>query len=211
MARRRRAPRPRGPAPVRRGPALRVIAGTAGGRRLVGPSSESTRPLSDRAREALGNILAARWADARVLDLFAGTGAVGIEALSRGAAAAVFVERDPVARSDLEANLGVLDPGADARVEAGDALGYVARAPTPFDIIFSGPPQWQGLAWDTLAVIDRHADTVLAGGGVVITQLDPEEDADEPPLAALERTDTRTYGRVRLLFHQRRTTGRLVG
>lgn len=179
---------------------MRIIGGTARGRRLVGPSSEGTRPLSDRAREALFNILGPGLRGESLVDLFAGTGAVGLEALSRGAAAVTFVERDRAALADIRANLDALGL-TGGQVVAGDALGWVGRARDRFDVVFAGPPQWQGLWAQTLSTIDAHPDLV-ADGGVVITQLDPSEDEGDPPLTHLRRADERTYGRTLLLFHE---------
>jgi 16S rRNA (guanine966-N2)-methyltransferase len=182
---------------------MRVIGGTARGRKLVGPSSEGTRPLSDRARESLFNILGPGIRGERVLDLFAGTGAVGLEALSRGAASATFVEQGRAALHDIRANLDSLAFAEQATVVAGDALGFLVRARDQYDVIFAGPPQWAELWSKTLVAIDQR-DEVLAEGGLVITQLDPTEDTGDPDLSVLTRVDQRTYGRTLLLLHERR-------
>jgi 16S rRNA (guanine966-N2)-methyltransferase len=128
---------------------LRVIAGSARGRRLVAPLGEQVRPTKDMAREAMFSALDARGAlaDATVLDLYAGTGALAIEALSRGAAAAVLVERDRAALDAIRANLQVL-PGEDAvaapvDVVARDVSRFLAAGPppdAPFDLVFVDPP-----------------------------------------------------------------------
>lgn len=180
---------------------MRVIGGDARSIRLVGPSSEETRPLSDRAREALFNILGDRVVDAAVLDLFAGTGAVGIEALSRGARRVVLVERDRTAVGDIVENVRRVGGDERAEVRRADVVAYLASAdPGPFDVVFSGPPQWNDLWRTALAAIDDSTH-LLAPGALVVTQLDPREDGPDPPLERLERVDERTYGRVRLLFH----------
>ena len=102
---------------------MRVVAGTFRGRRLVAPPGDATRPTSDRVREALFSVLGPQVHGARVLDLFAGSGALGIEALSRGAAAAVFVDRAPAAIKAIRANLSALGIEADVRrLEARAAL-----------------------------------------------------------------------------------------
>ena len=108
---------------------MRIVAGRFGGRRLKGPEHAGLRPTADRVREALFNILAARVAGAGVLDLFAGTGGLGFEALSRGAASAVFVERDRRAVSLLRANLAALGltPG-EAEVIPGDVMAALRSA-----------------------------------------------------------------------------------
>jgi 16S rRNA (guanine966-N2)-methyltransferase len=180
---------------------MRVIGGTARSIRLAGPSSEGTRPLSDRAREALFNILGDRVVDDTVLDLFAGTGAVGVEALSRGASRVVFVERDRAAGEDIAENVRRVDGAGRSEIRRGDVFAFLRTRPAaPFAVVFSGPPQWDDLWRSALVAIDE-AEGLLAPDGVVVTQLDPEEDGDDPPLTRLHRTDARTYGRIRLLFH----------
>src|SRR5437867_231202 len=123
---------------------MRVIGGTDRGRRLAAPRGFSTRPTAGRVREALFDILGPAVAGMRVLDLFAGTGAIGIEALSRGAARAVFVERGRDALRALRANLAALHLSRDrARVVAGDAvatLPALGRSELPFDLVFLDPP-----------------------------------------------------------------------
>ncbi len=181
---------------------MRIIGGTARGRKLVGPSSEGTRPLSDRAREALFNILGPGIRGERVLDLFAGTGAVGLEALSRGALSATFVEQGREALGDIKANLAALGFADQGSAVAGDALGFIIRTREQFDVVFAGPPQWNDLWSKTLVAVDQR-DEVLADGGLLVTQLDPREDSGDPELSVLTRVDERTYGRTRLLFHER--------
>lgn len=118
---------------------MRVIAGTAGGRRLKGPPSFGTRPMTDRTREAIFNSLNSMSAieEARVADLFAGTGALGIEAMSRGASSCVFVERDVKAVRVIKENLETT--GFSADVITGDVLSFV-RKPNEFDVAFVAPP-----------------------------------------------------------------------
>ena len=129
---------------------MRVVAGTARGRRLVAPRGLDVRPTTGRVREALGNRLSSMGVlrDARVVDLFAGTGALGIEALSRGAAHATFVENAPAALRSIETNLETLGFAAQATVVRGDAATFVAGAPD-YDIAFIDPPYtWDG--WEKL-------------------------------------------------------------
>ena len=117
---------------------MRIVAGTLGGRRLKAPQGRGTRPTSDRVREALFSILG-DLEQARVLDLFAGSGALGIEALSRGARSAVFVDDDPKAIAAINANLGAL--GLEAPVHRRPALAYLNNASDgPFDLVFLDPP-----------------------------------------------------------------------
>lgn len=150
----------------------RVIAGRAGGRRLVGPGS-GTRPLSDRAKEALFAILEPGLAGARVLDLFAGSGAAGIEALSRGAQRVVFVERSGAACAAIAANLrstGLAGPAVEIRQR--DVLAYLAgEAATdgPFDVVLVDPPYAEPAL--ALRVLERLGPgDRLAPGAVVVVR-----------------------------------------
>ena len=150
-ARAPREPRRQGATGNERTPAtvasMRVVAGVAGGRRLQAPAGRKVRPTSERVREALFNSLGSLDAisGASVLDLFAGTGALGIEALSRGAASATFVDADRRAISAIEENLGVTGLGERARVVQADVLRFLADPPRPgdpavYDLAFADPP-----------------------------------------------------------------------
>jgi 16S rRNA (guanine966-N2)-methyltransferase len=168
---------------------MRVIAGTYGGRRLLAPGGTDTRPTADRVREALFSILGARVDGARVLDLFAGSGALGIEALSRGAESAVFVDDAPAAMRAIRGNLEAL--GIDADVRRSDALRFLGAAPgsgAQYDLVFLDPPY--RLA-DTLA--DRLSEAlpaVLAPGAVAVA----ESDRRAPLALDLPLLDERRYG-----------------
>lgn len=179
---------------------MRVVAGTARGLRLQGPSSPGTRPISDRAKEALFNILGGRVEDAAFLDLFAGTGAVGIEALSRGAGSATFVEQDRAAVDDIRANLEHTRLTDNTTVVRHDVFRWLGGGRGPYDVVYSGPPQWQELWARSLAAIDATPD-LIAPGGVVVVQLDPKEEVDEPALGRLRLDDRRAYGKVLLRFY----------
>lgn len=150
---------------------MRVIGGAHRGRRLRAPGGFRTRPTASRVREALFDILGPTVRGQRVLDLFAGTGAVGIEALSRGAARVVFVERDRAALRALRANLAAVGAGhARARVVAGDAVAAVrrlGRSEQPFDLVFLDPPYAGDLAPRTLAALTRSG-LVRPGTRVVV-------------------------------------------
>ena len=121
---------------------MRVVGGALGGRLLRAPDGNSARPTSDRAREAIFNMLASLHMPqgATVLDLFAGSGALGIEALSRGAAFATLVDSDRSACRSIKANLASLDIADTARVECVDALSYVAQRAPSVDLVFADPP-----------------------------------------------------------------------
>lgn len=149
---------------------VRVVAGSARGRRLLTPVGGAVRPTSDRVREAVGNALGSMGAltGARVLDLFAGSGALGIEALSRGAASADLVEPDRVTRQVIEANLGLL-VDTRARIVASTAATHLASCgEDSYDLVFADPPysfdDWDGL-FDLLG-------RVIAPEGVVVAESD---------------------------------------
>jgi len=150
---------------------VRVVAGELRGRRLAPPKGSTTRPTSDRVREATFNALGSLGvvAGARVLDLFAGSGALGIEALSRGAASATFVERDRAALAALRANLDACGLGAGrATVVVGDALALLAsgRLAGPWDLALLDPP-YAFDAWDEL-LLALDADVAVCEAGAEI-------------------------------------------
>ena len=147
---------------------MRIIAGTLKGRTLKAPSWEGLRPTSDRLRETLFNVLAPRVRGARVLDLYAGTGAVGIEALSRGAVGITFVEQDRRAQALIEENLSrcAISGGyAIIRASAARAVEQLRRSPSfvPFDIILLDPPYDRAAAEALTGV-----EALLAAGGLVV-------------------------------------------
>lgn len=136
---------------------MRVIGGRARGTKLLGAEGfGGTRPITDRAKESLFNILAPRIQGARFLDLFAGTGSVGIEALSRGAESATFVELNRQPLRTLTQNLNRVHVERQAKVVQADVFDFLRRSPTAFDIVFVAPPQWQGLWRRALQALDDH-------------------------------------------------------
>jgi 16S rRNA (guanine966-N2)-methyltransferase len=177
---------------------VRVIAGSAKGRTLRPPRTSATRPITDRAKESLFAILTPRLPGAQFLDLFAGTGSVGIEALSRGCAHATFVERSREALAGIHHNLEVTGLAARADVAARDVFAYLRGTPAPYELIFVAPPQWRGLWPRAVALLDSQPGW-LADGGLVIAQHDPAE-STPLDLNRLETTDERTYARVRFTF-----------
>ena len=182
---------------------MRVIAGRAKGRKLESVPGNAVRPITDRAKEALFSILAYRVQGAHMLDLFGGTGSVGIEALSRGAERVVFVERYPPALKVIGHNLQRTGLAEQAYVVRGDAFRYLQKANIgPFDIIYVAPPQYKGLWLDALTLIDARPD-ILTPHGLVIVQINPRE-YEEPNLTHLERVDTRQYGSVQLDFYAKK-------
>jgi 16S rRNA (guanine966-N2)-methyltransferase len=181
---------------------MRVIAGTAKGTQLRAPSSRGTRPISDRGKEALFSILMPRLQGARFIDLFAGTGGVAIEALSRGATHALCVELDREALADLRHNLDRARVADRAEVVQGDAFAVLQRgvgAREPYDVVFVAPPQWHAL-WDRAVLTLDARPEWLAPGGLVVVQCDPRE-IREHALEHLHEIDRRTYGGVAFLFY----------
>ena len=184
---------------------MRVIAGSAKGRILRPPRTSATRPITDRAKESLFGILGPRVPGRRFLDLFAGTGSVGIEALSRGAAHTTFVERSGPALAGLRHNLELTGLAARAEVAGRDVFGYLRDPPIPFDVIFVAPPQWRGLWPRAVTLLDVEPGW-LAQGGVVVAQHDPSESVPLD-LAHLVLSSERSYGRVRFTFFTARAPG----
>jgi 16S rRNA (guanine966-N2)-methyltransferase len=187
---------------------VRVIAGSAKGIRLA-PVPDGTRPLADRAREGLFSSLGPAVEAARVLDLFAGTGAVGIEALSRGAAHALFVETSAAAIRTIHDNLRRTGLGGRAEVRRGDVSRAIHRVPGPFEIVFMDPPYAHpsGALDRLLAGLDAEG-LVERGGLVVLTR----PDGDHMPVIPLDwRPDRRlSYGDAYISVFQvidRETTG----
>ena len=187
---------------------MRVIAGSAKGRPLETVPGEGTRPITDRVKSALFSILVSQEMveGRRYLDLFGGTGAVGIEALSRGAAEVVFCEVDRRALRVLRSNLEVTGTAERGVVIAGDAFRYLAQPHLgAFDVIYIAPPQYQGLWLKALERVDARPE-LLAEGGRVIVQVFPKE-WHEPSTAHLTLLDHRKYGSTALYFLGRNSSG----
>ncbi len=178
---------------------MRVVTGKAKGRKLKSVPGSTTRPITDRAKSALFNIIGERIVGARFLDLFAGTGQVGIEALSRGAAEAVFVEQNPAALRTIRENLALTGLADSARVVRADVFAFLRREPEPFDYIYVAPPQYQGLWAATLQALDAVPGW-LAPEGYAIAQIHPREHQDLL-LGHLTLADQRRYGSVLLCFY----------
>lgn len=175
---------------------MRVIAGRFGGRRLVTPRGGATRPTSDRVREALFSVLGEAVDGARVLDLFAGSGALGIEALSRGASQVTFVDSAPAAVRAIRSNLEAL--GIEAEVQRSDARAALrtARAGArQYDLIFVDPPY--RLAATLGPGLSEGISVLLAPGGSVVS----ESDRREPLQLNLPLRDHRRYGDTLIRIH----------
>ena len=183
---------------------MRIVAGALRGRTIQAPEGQDVRPTSDRARQAVFNILEhAPWAPeihgARVLDLFAGSGALGIEALSRGAVFCLFVETDEAARAAIRDNVEALHLFGCTRIHRRDATDLGPRpasAGPPFDLVFLDPPYAKGLGERALAGLLEHG--WLKPGAVLVF----ERGEGEPDLrpAGYEAIDERRYGAAKVLF-----------
>lgn len=183
---------------------MRIVSGQYRGKSLMAPPGQGTRPTSDRARESLFNILEhAPWSPGvgglRVIDLFAGSGALGLEALSRGATFALFVETDAAARGAIRDNIEALGVFGVTRIHRRDAADLGARpssAGPPFDLAFLDPPYAKGLGERCLGQLAEHG--WLTPGAVVVF----ERGVDEPKgdLQGYEPLDERVYGAARVLF-----------
>jgi len=184
----------------------RVIAGTAKGIRLRAPGP-GTRPLADRVKQTLFAILEQDLAGARVLDLFAGSGAAGIEALSRGAASAVFVEKDKDAAATIEANLATARLGP-ARVVRGDVLRFLEGAvdDPPFDLVIVDPPYAEsGLLGRTLDALGEGSAPLTPAARVVAKHFWRDRPPERVGMLAVERD--RRFGETALTFYRREEAG----
>jgi 16S rRNA (guanine966-N2)-methyltransferase len=173
---------------------VRVVAGRYKGRRLRMPRGAPTRPTADRVREALFSMLG-DVSGARVLDLYAGSGALGIEALSRGADSAVFVERDPRAAAAIRANIDAV--GANAEVRRQDVLAFLASDHRPFDLVFCDPPYDSGPR--IAGQLAERLPALLAEGARTVTESDKRKPLELPFPLLTERT----YGDTRIAIHGR--------
>lgn len=181
---------------------LRVIAGSAKGRRLRMVPGEVTRPIRDQVKEALFNILGAALLDSEFLDLFAGTGSVGIEALSRGAEKATFVEKHPAALKTIRENLELAKFAAQAQVTQLDVFEWIKRqSGRSYDFVYVAPPQYSKLWSKAIRKLDQNTELMNLDAWVIaqinIKEYRPLE------LESLVEFDQRSYGRTQLVFYER--------
>lgn len=176
---------------------MRIIGGRWGGRRIAAPRGSATRPTTDRVREALFSILGTRVDGARVIDLCAGSGGLGFEALSRGAAHVTFVERDPATAGIIRENAATLDVPADAhRVIVEPAQRFLRRARERVDLVLCDPP-WSAVPEVSASLFEAAPRLIVASGLIVI-----EHRAGEVPKLSngLLAVDARKYGDTGLLL-----------
>lgn len=185
---------------------MRIVAGKYRGKALLAPDGQGTRPTSDRARESLFNILnGGRYSDgrsplpgARVLDAFAGTGALGLEALSRGASNVVFMEQARPALATLRANINALKVQPHCQVLAQDVLQAPTCSQGPVDLILMDPPYDKGLIGPALTAL--HQGNWIGPETLVVAEMDKKEQPDLPE--AFDLLDDRKYGKAKLIFAQ---------
>jgi 16S rRNA (guanine966-N2)-methyltransferase len=185
---------------------VRVIAGALSGRRIHTPPTDAVRPTYDRVRESMFGIMDPRMPGARVLDLFAGSGSLGIESLSRGAAHATFVEHDQRVLRVVERNLDELRLRDRSRTVRGDALRLLSgRIPGgPFDVVFVDPPYASGLAVQALELLGRGVH--LADAALVVVE-HAAGDELSGSIGSLTRTRTKRYGTTEINFYESGATG----
>ncbi|HIE58093.1 MAG TPA: 16S rRNA (guanine(966)-N(2))-methyltransferase RsmD [Anaerolineales bacterium] len=181
---------------------LRVISGTARGRRLKTVPGDTTRPITDRVKEALFNILGADVVDSTWLDLFAGTGAVGIEALSRGAEFVRFIDRNRKPIRTVRDNLKTTGFTDQAEILQADAFMHLGlEADRQFDYIYIAPPQYKKMWRRALLMLDENIHW-LASDGWTVVQIHPIE-FETVRLKNLIEFDQRRYGSTLLVFYER--------
>jgi 16S rRNA (guanine966-N2)-methyltransferase len=183
---------------------LRVISGKAKGRKLKDVPGDTTRPVTDMVKEALFNILAGDVKDSTWWDVFGGTGAIGIEALSRGAEFVRFSELNRAPIETIRANLEATGFSAQAEIRRGDAFSMLEAAPTRlFDYVYIAPPQYKEMAWKALQLLDGNPGWLNDEGAWVIVQIHPRE-YRKLELQALKEFEQRKYGSTMLVFYEKK-------
>ncbi|HEU0293084.1 MAG TPA: 16S rRNA (guanine(966)-N(2))-methyltransferase RsmD [Anaerolineales bacterium] len=182
---------------------LRVIAGKAKGRKLKSVPGDSTRPITDRTKESLFNILGGDVIDSNWWDLFAGTGAVGIEALSRGASFVRFTDMNRAPIETISFNVEHCGFKAQTEIRRADAFTYLAATPDrKFEYIYIAPPQYQDMWLKALELVDDNHGW-LSEDAWVIAQIAPREYRDaKPELQHLQEFEQRQYGSTLLVFYR---------
>ena len=182
---------------------MRVIAGSAKGIQLASVPGKSTRPITDRVKEALFNILGQNIVGISVLDLFGGTGSVGIEALSRGAEHVVFMDINYKAYQVIQQNLKATNLADYATVLKKDAFAFIReKSYSMFDLIYIAPPQYHGMWLKAMQLLDENPNLVGVRG-IIIVQIHPKEFIDNVDYTNFMEFDQRKYGDTLLVFYKR--------
>ncbi|QEH32902.1 Ribosomal RNA small subunit methyltransferase D [Aquisphaera giovannonii] len=189
---------------------MRVVAGSAKGRELAMVPGRTTRPIMDRVKASLFDILRPRIEGVDVLDVFAGSGGVGIEALSQGAAHCTFLDLEPKAVAVIRKNLAATGLAGRASVHQFDALRFLRTTPQSFDLIYVAPPQYRDMWVETMAILAgrpgllRRRDDAPEdefAGGLVVVQIHPKEYRELGP-GPLRETRQKRYGNTLLIFYE---------
>jgi len=182
---------------------LRVIAGKAKGRKLKSVPGDTTRPITDRVKESLFNILAGDIIDSNWWDMFAGTGAVGIEALSRGASLVRFTDSNRLPIETIKFNVEHCGFKSQAEIRRADAFAFLSAPPDrTFEYIYIAPPQYKEMWAKAVELTDENIEW-LSDDGWVIAQIDPKE-YKSLALESLEEFEQRRYGSTLLVFYERK-------
>ena len=182
---------------------MRVISGSAKGINLASVPGKSTRPITDQVKEALFNIIGTEVVGTQFLDLFGGTGAVGIEALSRGAEHAVFLDINYRAYQVIKKNLQTTKLSEYATVLKKDAFTFLRETPAQtFDFVYVAPPQYKSIWEKAMQTLDENPDWVTPEGTVIV-QIHPKEFIEGINHTNFELFDRRSYGDTELLFYTR--------
>ncbi len=177
---------------------MRIIAGEARGRRLETREGMDVRPTPERVKEALFNILQFQIEGRRVLDLFAGSGQLGLEALSRGAAEAVFVDESRASMAVVQRNIASLHMESRSKIFQMDFASFLMRRHTPFDIVFLDPPYRSGMLEKALPLVAE----VTSPGGTIIAEHPTDEELPETA-GAFQKGRSYRYGKIYLTVYRR--------
>lgn len=179
---------------------MRVVSGSAKGRNLLAVPGDGTRPILDRVKTALFDTIRPTLDGIQVLDLFAGSGSVGIEALSQGAEHCVFLDISKKAFETIKSNLQTTGLTTKAQVLNQDAFAYLRNTKKQFDLIFIAPPQYKSLWVEAMHHIAERPE-LLSEEGSIIVQIDPKE-YEELTLSAFQETSQRKYGSTLLIWYK---------
>jgi 16S rRNA (guanine966-N2)-methyltransferase len=179
---------------------VRVIGGTAKGTKLLAVPGDTTRPILDRVKTSLFDIIRHSVPESRWLDVFAGSGGVGIEALSLGAEHVTFIDLSQEATNTVRKNLEKTHLLSRAEIRTMDCFRYLRNTSKSFDFIFIAPPQYKGLWLEALQEVSSRPN-LLKCKGKVIVQIDPKEDDQSVHFPSLSVSDTRKYGNTQLIFY----------
>ena len=180
---------------------MRVVAGKAKGTNLESVPGDTTRPILDRVKTALFDVIRPRLANINMLDLFAGSGSVGIEALSQGANHCTFIDLSEQAIATITGNLKKTRLTDNATVRRSDAFAFIRKASRAFDLIYIAPPQYKSLWVEALHAIAERPELVTENG-FIICQIDPRE-YEALALSDFKEVEQRKYGNTLLVFFER--------